>query len=226
MKGVACLTRLLVLGAGFFLLVPNLRRSPAQVVPQREPGDCIFAIDQPNTPCPSGCTTSSFTQWVVKPATNGVDYLKDNGPAPCGSAKPGEQCSPPTWWSPQNDYKDCCAALGEECLGNYDPTQSQYKACCQPSPVVCMAKCCIDNGGSCSPSRPGDCCTELCLSYNNECGTCSTLGQPCGNPDDCCYFYGVTCPYGFCCIGKGQPCAQDSDCCNHYCLPCGMCAVM
>jgi hypothetical protein len=234
MKRVAALTRLLVFATGLFLLVPSLRRSPAQGAPQGaraqatfaplgQPGDCIYAMDQPNTPCPSGCTTSTFTQWVAKPGTNGTDYLEANGTAPCGTAKQGQQCSPPTLWNPKNDYQNCCTkSEGGGCTGNYNVLE--YLACCDPSPVVCMSgTCCIGNGGSCSPSNPDVCCTRLCLTYNNECGTCSDLGGPCGNSSDCCYYDGIACPSGECCIEKGGPCANDSDCCTGWCAPCGMC---
>jgi hypothetical protein len=219
MRRVTFLLRIwVILGAALlFLQTPKGRRGYAQY----SPGSCINFAVGPQT-CPSGCTTSSFTQYTVA-SSGGVYFLSVWSKTPCGSAKQGETCNNPTQYFQVYDFDDCCAHLGVDCTG----VGHDYMNCCDPSPVVCMAWCCIDNGGSCSPSRPGDCCTELCLSYNNKCGTCSTLGQPCGNnPDDCCYFYGVTCPYGFCCIGKGQPCARNSDCCNGYCLPCGMCAMM
>ena len=203
-RQVTFLSRTLIFVGALLLLLtsPKGDREYAQ-----GSGSCINPVSsQPN--CPSGCTGTTFMQVSAQPATNGTFYLDSNGTTQCGTAKEGETCNPPIQYISVGDFDHCCTPLGASgCTG----TGRSFLNCCDSSPVVCMGKCCIGNGGSCSPLQPGDCCTGLCLSYNNQCGTCSTLGQPCGNPDDCCYLDGVTCPYGRCCIGKGQPCAEDPD---------------
>jgi hypothetical protein len=226
MRRLPILLRMLVFVGALLLLVSYPRGPRAQGVrggaqdaftAMPDVGACNN-VQGGESPCPSGCTASSFYQEVTQPG-NGVYELVYIGPAPCGQAKSGETCSPPAQYGDNYIFAQCCAALGLDCTG----VGHNYMNCCDPSPVVCMGTCCIGNGGSCSPSRPGDCCTGLCLSYNNECGTCSSLGGQCGNASDCCYYSGVSCPSGTCCIEKGGHCTHPSDCCSGYRAPCGMC---
>jgi len=159
--------RLLVFPAAFLLLAPSLRRSPAQgvsqdlagqdvVAPLGNPGDCIHAITT-TANCPSGCTTATFTQWIAQPGTNGVDYLEIYPYPPCGTAKPGQQCSQPTWWNPVNDREDCCAVLGAYCTND----TTGYLNCCDQY-AVCGAKhyCCYPNRIECSSDD--ECCSGHC----------------------------------------------------------------
>ncbi len=237
MKRVAPPSRVLVFTAAFLLLVPNLRRSPGRSVPQGaagqdtaapqgEPGDCIYAIDQPNTPCPSGCTASSFTQWGAKPGTNGTDYLKAIGSAPCGTAKSGQQCNPPTLWNPQNDYANCCTALGSSgCTGNYNVTE--YLACCNQSPVECVAGvCCLPNGQGCSGNN-AYCCSGYCNPASNTCtppGCPPTCPQPgCSNINGFCWA-ACDCPENEACSDCLAACESEMyEGCESVCEQCGVC---
>jgi hypothetical protein len=185
MRRVTFLLRVWVLVGTTLLLLP---------IPGMLRGDTSGFCIQPvrgTANCPSGCTIGSFPQYTQEPGSNGTWYLKDNGPAPCGTAKQGQSCSPPLEWYPVGDYQNCCTKLGYGgCTGNYNT--NEYLACCDTSPVECVAGICCLPDGSQGCTTDGDCCNYPCV--NGKC-RCIPRGQYCGsNPDACCPPY--TCDDG------------------------------
>jgi hypothetical protein len=217
MRRVTFLLRMWVIVGAVLLLLQTPKGG--QGYAEYSPGSCINFATAPQT-CPSGCTISSFTQYT-QASGNGVYYLAVYSTTPCGSAKQGETCNNPTQYFQVYDFKDCCAALEAGCTG----VGHSYLNCCDPSPVVCAEPkmfCCYEDGSPCTPGQePNYCCSELCLHYNKECGTCSLLTEPCGDLSDCCSSVGEECQSNKCCLSIGQTCSGvgigDVDCCSGHC---------
>jgi hypothetical protein len=71
----------------------------------------------------------------------------------------------------QNPINPTCEPVCQS--GYYDMAQEDPACECSPT------------GYSCSGSVNG-CCTGLICRSDNNCGTCSAIGQSCGDNDDCC----------------------------------------
>ncbi len=156
-------------------------------------GSCINPVSS-QASCPSGCTDSTFNQYTAQPANNGVFYLDDNGPAPCGNAKQGESCSPPLQYYPVGDFSDCFAGLGVGCTG----VGQNYMNCCDSTAQCVSGVCCLPDGQSGCDGNNDYCCSGDC-----EGSSCQSSGGGGG--------------------GGGGGCTDDGDCPPDRCCNDGNC---
>jgi hypothetical protein len=208
MKSGYTLLRLAVLTGCLLLIIggPRVWRVRAHTE------DCVRMQENPNQPCPSGCTLSSYNYWYL--VGTGFTY-SDYNPAPCGSAQQGKTCSQAEEYDPpQNEQcSTCCLNTGQcsstECNGN-DP-------CCGTARCT-NGQCCVANGALCTALQV--CCYENCLS--GFCQNCAYLGQPCNvNANNCCDGTQCSMYTSKCCLAIGQTCSGvgigDVDCCSGHC---------
>ena len=95
-----------------------------------------------------------------------------------------------------NNDGDCSSASCEKCENN-----------------VCVGKCCVENGGKCTPGDNNCCDIAVCP----EAGYCCIDGltQQCNENKDCC---NGTCTDHHCCAGLQKSCLAGSDCCDAHCV--------
>ena len=143
--------------------------------------------------CPSGCTYSSYLSYI---AIGSGQQAVDLDPSPCGTAKPGKQCSQPFATKGLVYDPACCVPEYGEC---HNPSGPDYFCC---SPYVCLSQsgacgACLQVGWACGAN--GDCCTGHCE------GACCQVQGPCTTNADCCCSQGVVCVNGQCLDLGGSP---------------------